>query len=176
MWLSSLWRFVKYVPLVVMLCLIIAVALNCCSKAKPDTTPVICLPANDVLRAEIKEHQITLTSATKEETLYLPESGSAVIELHKDRTWNYHVTTHGLTRRFGGGIIYADRLRASLDMQGYYWNRLGFHVGVGFANSPVVSPFVAVSYRLDRLKLNNTSVMVGVSVSKDVVYGLRLEF
>lgn len=134
------------------------------------------LDSNTSARVVIKDRTISVKTDKDTKASYVPSSGHAVVEVHKDDSVDIHVKDKGFDLQLGGGFYYADRFRVGLDTQVFYWNRFSGHVGVGFGSSPVIVPFGLIAYKLDRLRLANTSVGIGYALNKYWVCGLRFEF
>lgn len=140
------------------------------------------LPSTDTLRIGVKGNTIQVQTPTQIYEQYVPEEGKAIVDVKKDGTPIISVANKGLTSEFGGGILYADKLRISLDWEFAFWNRFGTHLGLAFNNNPVVVAYAAVSYQLDQLHLSNTSIFVGKQLNQDLltnkgmVIGVRVRF
>jgi hypothetical protein len=142
------------------------------------------VPQGPVTLEEGEETRVTVahnvvTATTKQGTIkkYLPSAGSATVSVKEDGVVTLETKNKGASLQLGGGIGYDNQPRITLDLQTLYWNRLGGHLGLGFGRvQPIVVPFVAASYRLDQLRLDNSSVMVGITLNKDPFVGVRWEF
>lgn len=109
-------------------------------------------------------------------TKFVPRSGRVRTTVTKSGVVKVRVKNKGLSFSPGFGVMVADRPRLSLDLQLWYWNRASVLLGGGFAKRPTVVGFIAASYSLDRIKLNNTAIYVGIATSKNPVVGLRWAF
>jgi hypothetical protein len=146
-------------------------------KDKPSDLVSAPLATTEASRIVVADHKISVLSKKGAQAAYVPSSGYAVVSTAKDGNVAISVKQTGFSLQAGLGGIYADCPRLTLDLQLAYWRRFGAHVGLGFANAhPTVVPFFAASYRLDGIRLSNTSLLVGVSVRKDPVVGVRIEF
>ena len=134
------------------------------------------LPSTDVANITVSEHHIDVLTDKGEQRLYVPEDGHANIVIDKQGKVTTTVHQLGLSHKLGGGVVYANEFRFSLDMQLAYYERFGFHAALAFGRNPTILPLFAISYRLDQIHLSNTSVMLGVTFTKGIVGGLRWEF
>lgn len=139
-------------------------------------TPVQ-LEDGETTRVTVAHNTVTATTKTGTVKKYLPSAGSATVSVKEDGAVELVTKNKGTSLQLGGGIGYDNQPRITLDLQTLYWNRLGGHLGLGFGRvQPIVVPFVAASYRLDQLRLDNSSVMVGITLNKDPFVGVRWEF
>lgn len=134
------------------------------------------LTATEASRVVVEDRKISVLSKKGTKAAYVPSSGHAVVSTSKDGDVKISVKQAGFSLQSGLGGSYADTGRFTLDLQIAYWRRIGFHAGVGFADAhPAAVPFFAVSYKLDQLRLTNTSLFVGVTTRKEPVFGVRVE-
>lgn len=134
------------------------------------------LAPQEASRVVVENRVVTVRTVTGIHALYVPSSGHAVISTKKDGDVKLDVKQTGVSLEAGFGGLYADCPRLTLDLQLAYWRRFGFHVGIAGADAhPAILPYAALSYRLDQLRLANTSVVVGVTVRKEPLIGLRVE-
>jgi hypothetical protein len=133
------------------------------------------LQVHEAARIVVADRKVSALTSSGAKATYVPSSGHTVISVQKDGTTKMTVKNKGLSLQAGLGGVYADRLRLTADLQVGYWNRTSVHLGLAIADAPVVVPYVALGYRLDRIRLNNTSVIVGISARKDIVLGVRIE-
>lgn len=146
---------------------------------EPSSTTVgvdIPLTDDEIARLALKPHHIAIKTREGVKAAYVPKSGHATVTIKKDGTTVLSVKNKGTSFELGLGAIYADKLRLSCDLQLIYWNRFSGHLGVGVGTyAPALVPYVAVGYRLDGIRLQNTSLILGYSARKTFVVGLRVE-
>ncbi len=158
------------------LVVVLLLALSCRREVMPPTQATAPLKPDETTRVVIqKNHAFVITKKGTHGT-YLPPSGTVTTSVKKDGRVEVTIKNKGFDPQVGGGMIYADTFRASLDTQLWYWGRISTHAGLGIGKAPVLIPFAAVGYRLDQLRLANSSVGVGLSVRKDLVLMFRVEF
>jgi len=134
------------------------------------------LREEEASRIVIEDRKISVLSKKGTKASYVPSSGHAVVSTKKDGDVHIDVKQGGFSLQGGFGAHYSDVPRLTLDLQLAYYRRFGFHVGIGAANArPAVTPYAAVSYRLDQIRLANTSLVVGVTARKEPLLGLRVE-
>lgn len=138
--------------------------------------PATVLRDDETIKLHVNDRRVTVATKKGVSGTYVPSSGHATVTVKKDGSTDVAVKKAGMSWQLGGGIVYADRLRLGVDFQFAYWNRFGGHVGIAFADKPVAIPFVGVSYRLDQLRLSNTSLLVGITPRKEWIGGIRWEF
>lgn len=143
------------------------------SEPHIDDTP---LQDDEYVRVDVADRVVQVTSHAGSSTKYVPSSGRSTVTVKDDGTIDVETKNKGLSLEAGMGVGYDAIPRATLDVQIGYWNRVGAHVGLGFGHGhPFVVPFVSASYRLDRLRLQNSSVFVGMTLRKEPIFGLRVE-
>lgn len=124
-----------------------------------------------------KGRLIVVTPDGIRQPVHVPPSGRVVATRMKDGTMEIKVKNKGLSVELGGGLLYSDTVRAGLDIQVAYWDRFGLHVGVAGAKAkPVLIGQAMVSYRLDQVRLQNTSLYLSVTTLKMPGVGFRVEF
>jgi hypothetical protein len=140
---------------------------------KDTSTP---LQKDETARVIVQDRKLVAITRKGTSVTYVPSSGTAVVSVAKDGTITSKVQKLGFKLQLGGGAIYADQLRFSIDSQLFYWSRVSLHGGIGLADNPVVVPYVAVGYRLDQVRLANSSIGLGITPRKDFVMMFRTEF
>lgn len=134
------------------------------------------LKSTEASRVVVEDRKISVLSSRGTKAAYVPSSGHAVVSTSKDGNVEIAVKQKGFSLQGGFGGIYSDAPRLALDVQWAYYRRFGFHCGIAGGDArPAIVPFFAVSYRLDQIRLSNTSLMVGVTTRKEPVIGLRVE-
>ena len=134
------------------------------------------LQETEASRVVLEDRKISVLSSKGTKAAYVPSSGHAVVSTSKDGSVNITVKQKGFALQAGFGGVYADTARLTLDLQFAYWRRVGFHVGIAGADArPATSPYAAVSYRLDQIRLANTSLVAGITTRKEPLFGLRVE-
>jgi hypothetical protein len=145
----------------------------------PSTTTVATdapLTDEELARLALKPHHVAIRDKDGVKAAYVPKSGHATVTIKKDGTTVLSVKNKGTSFELGLGFIYADRLRLSADVQLLYWNRFSAHVGIGAGDyAPALVPYAAIGFRLDSIRLQNTSLILGYSARKTFVVGLRVE-
>ncbi len=145
-------------------------------KDKPSELTDEPLKPAEASRVVVQDRKVSVLSSKGAKAAYVPSSGFAVVSTAKDGDVHITVKQTGFSIQAGLGGAYADCPRLTLDLQLGYWRRFAFHVGIGGAPArPAVVPFVAASYRLDAIRLSNTSIMAGITMRKDPVIGVRVE-
>lgn len=144
---------------------------SCVKSPKPVITAP--LPDTDVLRVGVKDRVITVQTDSGEDTQYVPDSGNVLVSVDKQGDVTINVKNKGLSFVPVFGINVNEKLDAAIGLQLAYWNRFELYGGV---LAPHLAGFVAGGYRLDQLKLRNTSVYVSYSTTKDVGMGVLLRF
>lgn len=134
------------------------------------------LASKDTFRVTSEPHQIIVDTHKGTVSKYVPEEGEAEVTVTDEGQISVTVKNKGLTHQLGIGALMADKPRLGFDYEFAYWNRFGYHLGLGVNNAPVVVGFAAVSYQLDQLHLKNTSLYVGYTTTKDIAVGLRVSF
>lgn len=156
---------------------VLALAFNFFVKDQPSELLEEPLQETEASRVVVEDRKISVLSSKGTKAAYVPSSGHVVVSTKKDGQVDIHVKQAGLSLQAGFGGIFSDTARLSLDLQLAYWRRIGAHCGVAISDAhPAVVPFFAASYRLDQLRLSNTSLLVGVTTRKEPLLGLRLEF
>ncbi len=146
-------------------------------KDKPSELLEEPLGATEASRVVLEDRKISVLSSKGTKAAYVPSSGHAVVSTSKDGDVRIDVKQTGFSVQAGMGGIYADTARLTLDLQFAYYRRFGFHLGIAGADvRPAISPYAAFSYRLDQLRLANTSVVVGMTFRKEPLVGCRVEF
>lgn len=156
---------------------IVALALWLSRKNKPQVfngPATITTPGNVVV-----VHQ----SGKPDTHIYQPQPSSTVVTTDTHGNVTVYVKQFGAGFDPGIGIVYADKLRLSLDSRLLFYKRFGLNAGLAFALNrtdgslgDIVKPFVAVSYAVPFTKFSNTSLLLGVTIDKRVVGGVRLKF
>lgn len=144
----------------------------------PEATEIVTdepLSKDELARIALKPGSYAIRTDKGVKAGYVPPSGHVNVSLNRDGTVHSTIKNKGTSLELGLGGVYADRLRITADVQLAYWNRFSFHGGVALADNPVIVPFIAVGYRLDGIRLQNTSLILGVTARKDFVVGLRVE-
>lgn len=170
-------RLKKYGIVGLMVMGLVTLLAKCSTQPKPlGKSPVVLLP-NEAARLILSPHTLITVTPKGATTQYVPPDSTTTISVGKDGKVTTHVQTFGVTVKLGGGIGYADKLRFDLDLQLAYAGRFGGHIGCGFSKSPLLLPFVAGSYRLDQIKLPNTSLLIGKTIGNQAwIFGIRTEF
>jgi len=170
----------KYYMGVLVVVFVLGLCLRACFQRTPPTnhpTMSTDFPSTDTVRVAVKDNVLEVQTPNSTEYKYVPEEGQAVIDIKHDPARPViTVTNKGFTRQFGGSVLFADKLRIGIDCEGFYWNRFGVLGGLGLASNPIVVGYVGISYQLDQLKLNNTSLWLGMTTKKDIAVGLRVAF
>jgi hypothetical protein len=134
------------------------------------------LKEGEASRIVVEDKKVTVLSKKGVKAAYVPSSGRVIISTEKDGDTTLTVKDKGFALQAGFGGVYADVPRLTLDVQFAYYRRFGFHLGAAGSNArPAITPYAAVSYRLDQLRLANTSVVVGMTTRKDPLIGIRVE-
>jgi hypothetical protein len=135
------------------------------------------LKEDEAARVVIKNRQVSVLTDKGAKATYVPSSGHAAVTVKTDGEVEIRVKRTGFGFQLGGGIVYDDTLRGALDLQFAYSGRLGLHTGLAVAPSygPAVVPYLALGYKLDRLRLDNTSLLVGVTARKSWLVGIAVE-
>jgi len=152
---------------------------GCLSKQPLGNHPTVStdFPSTDTVRVAVKDNILEVQTPTSTQFKYVPEEGQAVIDIkHEPAPPVITVTNKGLTRQFGGSVLFADKLRVGVDCEFFYWNRVGVLAGLGFSSNPLLAGYLGVSYQLDQIKLNNTSVWAGYTSTRNIAVGLRVSF
>jgi hypothetical protein len=158
-------------------CLGVAILIfNFFVKDRPSDLLEEPLQETEASRVVIEDRKISVLSRKGTKAAYVPSSGHVVVSTKKDGQVDIKVKQAGFSLQAGLGGVYADTGRLTLDLQCAYYRRIGFHLGVGFADArPTVSPYAAVSYRLDAIRLANTSLVAGMTFRKEPLIGIRVE-
>lgn len=98
--------------------------------------------------------------------------------LNKDGTIDRIIINRGFA--FEPGLLLGTDSQGALvgvDTQWFYWSDFGLISGLS-ALTTFKNPrlHLAVSYNLSSIKLNNTSLFVGVNTNKSLMFGTRLSF
>lgn len=184
-----LWYQVRQVKIrdLVIIGLLIFAANFLFNKEKPVVIPGHKPDQSIVLQENEKEiigvvgNKITVAKRGKDgkvetETKYVPPDGGAKIAFKKDGSVEVRVKNKGLSASPGLSLLYADSLRAGIDLNLAYWNRLGISMGVGLGRHPVAVPFAAVNYSWGNVRFRNTALMVGYTTRKTWLVGVRVRF
>jgi hypothetical protein len=149
------------------------------AKPQPVTVDDVA-PLNPWEQARVVVQRNTVavrTSSGSVKVAYVPPSGNAVVTVKKDGTIDLRVKSKGFDLQLGGGYVYDGHSRVCLDVSAFYWNRTTLHIGLGIGPvSPAVVPYVGVGYKLDRLRLDNTSLITGVTLRKQFLVGVVVQF
>jgi hypothetical protein len=168
-------RIKKYGVVALIVALVLVFVARCSTQPKPLPPAAHVLAPNEAERLIIQDHKLITVTPKGSTVQYVPPEGTTTISIDKKGKATVHVQAAGFTHHLGGGIIYADRLRGTLDIEGYFLARFGAHIGIGIANGPVLMPYAALSYRLDQVKLPNTSLVLARTLNYWGV-GLRVAF
>lgn len=168
--IAGWWAFVSVALLV-----LVVLVVRGCKAPQPPAKATEPLQPNEIARVVVEPRRVAVTTKEGTKTQYVPAHGSVVASVDKTGAVSVAVKNKGFSHNVGIGGAYADRFRGVLDVEVLYWDRFGVCVGLGIADSPVVSPYLAAAYRLEQLKLDNTSLFVGMTAKKDFIIGLRVE-
>ena len=161
---------------------IVSFLLHKCDKNVTDNTSKPALLPGESAKIEIKPSAITVVTKDRPPvTVRVPHSG--IVVLKEDGTLKYSVKQFGLSFNPGSGIGFSSlsHYHVFMDARLVYLYRFGGHAGFNIAikDSPIVRPFVGVSYALPLKFTPNTSVMVGYQLSvkeEPWTFGLRVSF
>jgi hypothetical protein len=135
------------------------------------------LTASETARVTFDADKLITLTHEGPKSRYIPPESSVVLTVDHDGDVTEEIDDYGFTFELGPAIVFSDRLRAGVDCEFWYWNRLGLNTGLAFApRGIVVSPYLALSYQLDQLHLNNTSLLLGITAHREPVVGLRIAF
>lgn len=97
------------------------------------------------------------------------------VTIDKDGSVKVYAPTKGVIFEPGLAAFYSDEnFRLGFDVQFFYWRRFGLNAGAGSTlEKPYsVKAFVAGSYNI----YSNTSVIVGITQTKEIATGVRVRF
>ena len=148
------------------------------TQTSPNDQPASVRPLGpeDQLHVSYRPNQIVVHTRTETKKAYVPTAGRASVTVRTDGTVSVDIKNKGLTFEPGLGVMLSDRAYFTVDAQVLYWNRFSAGVGLGITNGPRATGFISGAYRLDQLKLPNTSVYVAVTHDKKVGAGIRVRF
>lgn len=135
------------------------------------------LKEDEAARIVVKNRTVSVLTDKGAKAAYVPSSGHAAVTVKTDGDVEIRVKRTGFGFQLGGGLLYGDTLRGALDLELAYSGRLGLHGGLAIAptHGPAVVPYLALGYKLDRLRLDNTSLLVGVTARKSWIVGIAVE-
>lgn len=110
--------------------------------------PHTVLPVNDREQIIVNpgSHQLIIVKPTGNETLTLPDHPS-VIDVHKDGTVSVMSPQYGWEHKAFFGLHASDKLRLAIGMDGYYFKKLDFGIGLATQLGPYTPiAFGQVSY------------------------------
>lgn len=170
-------RLKKYGIVGLLVVAFVALLAKCSTQPKSLTKLPLVLSPNETTRLILSPHKLITVTHDGAKTQYVPPDSTVMFSINKTGQVTTHIQTFGVTAKLGGGVAYADKLRFDLDIQLGYAGRFGGHIGCGFGRTPLLLPFVAGSYRLDQIKLPNTSAFLGKTIGNPAwIFGIRTEF
>lgn len=162
-------RASKYLLIVVPM-LIAWLFIKSCDGPEPDTDEP--LGAAEELHVTVADRVVTVRTKTETQAMYVPDGGSANVSLSSDGTVDLRVASAGLNFRPVLGALITSRLNFAVGVQIAHWNRAEIYVGGVYP----LAAFIGAGYRLDQLKLNNTSVYLAYTTRKELGAGLMVRF
>lgn len=131
------------------------------------------LSQEDVLHVGIMDRVITVRTKTETESLYVPDKGSAKVSIDDKGNVTLDVKNKGFTLVPAVGLLVTSHIDGALGLQLGYWNRLELYGGL---TAPRLSGFAGAGYRLDQLRLRNTSIYVAYTTRKEIGVGVMVQF
>lgn len=178
-------KYIKYLPHLVFVGLLIVLVLQLREFIFDNDfglTPAgqSQLAPDDSLLVTVDQGKVRVEKRTKEGSevslIDLPPSGSSQISVKNKGEVVVKNKTAGVDFQLGGGFLVTDRLYGALDGEIAYFGRLSLHAGVGIRSASDVIGYVGGGYRLDQLRLNNTSVVAGFTTQKTLFVGCVVRF
>lgn len=134
------------------------------------------LGPEDQLHISYGRDRIVVQTRTETKTAYVPPSGRTDVTVRNDGTVSVNIKNKGLTLEPGFGGMLSDQSYFVVDAQVLYWNRFSAGPGIGITPHARVVGLANAAYRLDQLRLPNTSLFVAVTHEKNVGVGIRVRF
>lgn len=125
------------------------------------------IPTNDVLRVAVKDRRITVQTKTDTVTRYVADKARASVTVRHDGEVDFDVQEAGLSFQPIIGPLITQKLDVGIGAQVFYWNRFEGYIGLCGPNWAV---FGGLGYRLDQIKLPNTSIAM-VTTSRNYYGG-----
>ena len=176
MLLKTLIKFVR-VPINLITILLGAIVVGllglsqCATKNVAEITPLNTAQGEE-LKITVQDRRVTVQTPTGSDSKYVPEGGKATVVLTTDSTVELQVKSMGFMMRPVVGTLLTKQSYFVLGAQVYYWNRLEIYGGASYP----WAAWVGAGYRLDQIRLNNTSVYVAYNTRKEIGGGLLLRF
>lgn len=165
-------RVLLIIGLIVSLVLFLVVR-SCQRPGSLPASPGTLLSEDDRARITVDKHVIVVKTDEGATTKYVPNNGSATVSVSKKGSVTLAVTNKGFSFDPVIGVFGATHLEPTLGLQLGYWNRWETYVGV---KGPYWGAWGGIGYRLDQLTLDNTSVYVGYSTTKEIGAGILVRF
>ncbi len=134
------------------------------------------LGPEDQLHVSYRRNRITVQTQDEVKTAYVPDAGKTAVTVKTDGTVSVDIKNKGVTFEPGFGVLFGERTYFAVDAQLLYWNRCSAGIGLGAAPHSKLVGFVNGAYRLDQLKMPNTSLYVAFTNEKQVSVGIRWRF
>lgn len=165
------------IVLILMLCL----WFHSCQKQKPVVVSSTALAPSETEKISLDTSKKTVTVTRREKTGQVVQqvladgSRKATITVNQNGTVTVKAETYEWIFEPGLCAFYSDRPRIGLDADVFYWQRWGVNAGLGYGGRNL-DAYAGVSYLLPLQFTGNTSVVLGYSLRKQVVVGLRVRF
>lgn len=168
-------KIIKYIPHIAIAIAVLMLVLGVRGCIKDRQIPSFDTPlTQDVLsQTLIQDRHIVVRTQKETKAAYVPDDGSAVASVDKEGHITLDVKSFGLSFRPELGMLVTDRLRGALGAQLGYWDRFEIHAGVAM---PKFVAYGCLAYRLDQLKLRNTSIGVVYTTDKALGVAVLLKF
>lgn len=141
--------------------------LHYCNRPTIRPTKPDALLPTEKEHVSINSESDTLEVITPTEHKVISGIRHTEISIGKDGSVKVTAHPYGFSCTPGIGASYRTRLGEEGDIEWYYYHRLGAHVGI--YHDTDVRAFLGVSYNLSRIKLSNTSLMLGLDNHKDLL-------
>jgi hypothetical protein len=162
------------------LLVLVLVIRGCINDRKPPESFKEPLATSTTAQVVINDRHVAVRTHKETKATYVPDDGEATIRVFEHGDIDLRVTSSGFTMRPVIGGMISTKLRLAAGAQLFYWNRFEVYggLGVGFVNSKVSDcvAFGAIGYRLDQLKLRNTSLCIGYNSAQELITLLLWRF
>lgn len=142
-------------------------------KKEPLPLAKLPLPADTEALLTLQADRILTQTNKGLSAQYIPDTATTTITIKKDGTVVTHVQQAGMTFRPVIGPVVSDRLRLAGGVQFAYFNRFEAYAGLA---GPPIAAWIGAGFRLDQIKLNNTSIFISYMTDRKVGIGLLLRF